>query len=162
MGRWTSWGTGLLALFLLLVLQTLGFAEERYTVKTGDSLYKIAKAYGVSIVALKAANHLETENLRPRQVLVIPASREKRTLEAVQPPVSEVAKKPSVESVSYLVKKGDIEELGRMLKEILENDERRREMGARGNNYVLSRFSLDLLAARHEEFYSKAILNVNG
>jgi peptidoglycan endopeptidase LytE len=107
MGRWTSWGAGLFALFLLLILQTLGFAEERYTVKTGDSLYKIAKTYGISVVALKAANHLETENLRLRQVLLIPALKEKRTGEAVQPPVREVVKNPSVESVFHVVKKGD-------------------------------------------------------
>ena len=107
MGRWTSWGVGLFVLFLLLVLQTLGFAEERYTVKTGDSLYKISKAYGISVVALKTANHLETENLRLRQVLLIPALKEKRTGEAPQPSVREVVKKPSVESVSHVVKKGD-------------------------------------------------------
>jgi peptidoglycan endopeptidase LytE len=107
MGRWTSWSAGLFVLFLLLVLQTLGFAEERYTVKTGDSLYKISKAFGISVVALKTANHLETENLRLRQVLLIPALREKRTGEATQPPVREVVKNPSVASVSHRVKKGD-------------------------------------------------------
>ena len=107
MGRWTSWSAGLFVLFLLLVLQTLGFAEERYTVKTGDSLYKISKTYGVSILALKAANHLETENLRLHQVLLIPALKEKRTGEAVQPPVREIVKKPFVEPVSHVVKKGD-------------------------------------------------------
>ena len=107
MGRWTSWSAGLFVLFLLLVLQTLGFAEERYTVKTGDSLYKIAKTYGISVVALKAANHFETENLKLHQVLLIPTLKEKRTGEGVQPPVREGVKNPSVASVSRVVKKGD-------------------------------------------------------
>ena len=98
-GRGTSWSAGLFVLLLLFVLQSVGGAEERYAVKSGDSLYKIAKAYGVSIDALKTANHLERENLKLNQVLLIPASKEKQT--------GETPKTSSGDPVSYVVKKGD-------------------------------------------------------
>jgi len=76
-----------------------GFAEERHTVKTGDSLYKISKAHGVSVDALKAANHLERENLKLNQVLLIPNKKGKQAGETV--------KKSSSGGSSYVVKKGD-------------------------------------------------------
>jgi peptidoglycan DL-endopeptidase LytE len=106
-GRWSSWSIGLFVLFLSVLLRTPGFAEERYTVKTGDSLYRISKAYGVSVGALKTANHLEKETLRLNQVLLIPASKEKRTRESVKKSGAETAKRTSVESVPYVVEKGD-------------------------------------------------------
>lgn len=98
-GRWTSWSVGLLTLFLLFVLRSVGGAEERYAVQPGDSLYKIAKTHGVSIDALKTANHLEKDNLKLRQALVIPSLKEKRK--------GETSRKPSSDPVSYVVKKGD-------------------------------------------------------
>lgn len=97
--RGTSWGVGLFVLLLLFILQSVGGAEERYAVKSGDSLYKIAKAYGVSIDAIKTANHLERENLKLNQVLLIPALKEKQT--------GETPKMSSGNPVSYVVKKGD-------------------------------------------------------
>jgi len=81
----------------------MGIGEGRYTVKSGDSLYKIAKSYGVSVDALKAANRLEKENLSLNQVLLVPATVEKQTRETAQKTV----KKPSGETDSYVVKKGD-------------------------------------------------------
>jgi peptidoglycan DL-endopeptidase LytE len=98
-GRGTSWGIGLFVLLLLFVLQSAGAAEERYAVKSGDSLYKIGKIYGVSIDAIKTANHLERENLKLNQVLLIPASRKKQT--------GETPKTSSGSPVSYVVKRGD-------------------------------------------------------
>ncbi|OGP92918.1 MAG: hypothetical protein A2156_10190 [Deltaproteobacteria bacterium RBG_16_48_10] len=99
MGRWTSWGFMVFVLFLLFILQSVGFTEERYTVKPGDSLYKIAKTYDVTIDAIRASNHLEKESLKLNQVLLIPGSKEKRTGETV--------KKSSGETIPYVVKKGD-------------------------------------------------------
>lgn len=46
----------------------------RYTVKPGDSLYKIAQRYWVSVEALKAANGLTGDEIYVGRVLVIPAS----------------------------------------------------------------------------------------
>ena len=100
MGRWTSWSIGL-PILLLFVLQTWGFAEERYAVKPGDSLYKISKIYGVSVDAIKASNHLEREKLKLNKILVIPTSTSKEK----QP--TETFKKPSREPSPYVIKKGD-------------------------------------------------------
>jgi LysM repeat protein len=44
-----------------------------YTVKNGDSLYWIASKYAVSVSALKAANHLQSDSINVGQILTIPA-----------------------------------------------------------------------------------------
>ncbi len=76
-----------------------GLAEERYTVKTGDSLYKISKSFGVSLEVLKKVNGLDGDEIKPRQVILIPTEGEKRR--------EAVVKKHSVETKPYLVRKGD-------------------------------------------------------
>lgn len=43
-----------------------------HVVKTGESLWKIAKSYNVDIVKLKTLNHLHSDNLRPGAKLCIP------------------------------------------------------------------------------------------
>ena len=47
-------------------------AESVYTVKKGDNLTKIATDHGVSIKALRAANNLRTDQIKPGQKLKIP------------------------------------------------------------------------------------------
>ncbi len=47
-------------------------AGNAYTVKSGDSLYTIAKANGVTVDSLKAANGLTSSNIRIGQKLAIP------------------------------------------------------------------------------------------
>ena len=47
--------------------------EQLYTVKSGDSLTKIAHEFGVSVKALRAANALKTDRIRVEQKLKIPA-----------------------------------------------------------------------------------------
>ncbi len=47
-----------------------------YTVKSGDTLTKIAKAHGVKIKALQAANNLTTTKIKVGQKLTIPAKAE--------------------------------------------------------------------------------------
>ena len=44
-----------------------------YAVKSGDTLGKIAKANGVTIAALRSANHLKTDQIRVGQKLTIPS-----------------------------------------------------------------------------------------
>jgi LysM repeat protein len=45
----------------------------RYTVQAGDTLYKIAAKYGVTVSAIVTANNITNPNLiHPGQVLVIP------------------------------------------------------------------------------------------
>jgi peptidoglycan endopeptidase LytE len=77
-------------------------AEERYKVMAGDSLHKIAKKFNVSVDALKKANHLEGNALKPSQVLVIPGtSSRKATVESI------AKKKSSPDVAVYVVRKGD-------------------------------------------------------
>ena len=45
-----------------------------YTVKSGDSLYSIARKYNTSINIIKDVNNLESDNLSINQILKIPAS----------------------------------------------------------------------------------------
>ncbi len=46
-------------------------AKTKYQVRPGDSLYRIATAYGVQVSQLKAWNHLTSETIHPGQVLWI-------------------------------------------------------------------------------------------
>jgi LysM repeat protein len=55
---------------LTLPARTTGF--NRYVVRTGDSLFFIARFYGVTVAALKSANALQSDMLFPGQSLVIP------------------------------------------------------------------------------------------
>jgi glycosyltransferase involved in cell wall biosynthesis len=61
----------------------------------------------------------------------------------------------------YLAKKGDYEKLAWLLKDLLENPDRRREMGERGRMFVLERFTLDSLVVRHESFYTRTLEECN-
>ena len=45
---------------------------ESYAVQSGDNLTKIAKKHGVSVPALRKANHLTTDRIKVNQKLVIP------------------------------------------------------------------------------------------
>ena len=72
MGRISFLATGLIALIMLFGFLGQGGAEERYVVKPGDSLYAVSRARGVSIEALKRANQLKRDRIKPNQVLLIP------------------------------------------------------------------------------------------
>jgi cell wall-associated NlpC family hydrolase len=91
--------------FFCLALLAAGAATaaERYTVKPGDSLHKIAKKFHVSVDALKEANRLDGNALRPKQVLVIPGgtSAKKITEKNV------TKKKSGTDATVYVVKQGD-------------------------------------------------------
>ncbi|MGD9392260.1 MAG: LysM peptidoglycan-binding domain-containing protein [Chromatiales bacterium] len=50
-----------------------GSSTRTHRVKSGDTLYGIARQYGVSVGAIEEANGLKTTNLRPGQKLKIPA-----------------------------------------------------------------------------------------
>ena len=67
-----------------------GESEEIYTVKKGDSLWKIANKYNTTVEKLKRANNLKTNTLSVGQKLVIPSI-------SVSPEVSD----------TYIVQKGD-------------------------------------------------------
>lgn len=68
-----------------------------YIVVSGDSLYSIAKKYGVSVDQIKAANNLQSNVLSIGQKLIIPTGETE----------IEIEEKPSVGGVNYIVQKGD-------------------------------------------------------
>lgn len=67
-----------------------GESQEIYTVKKGDSLWKIANKYNTTVEKLKSANNLKANTLSVGQKLVIPSI-------SVSPEVSD----------TYIVQKGD-------------------------------------------------------
>ena len=68
-------------------------SSEYYTVKSGDSLWSIAKKYGISVDELKAANNLTSNVLQIGQRLNIPS-------------MSGITTKPE-NYINYTVKSGD-------------------------------------------------------
>ena len=60
-------------------------AAARYTVKSGDTLSKIAKAHGTSIKALQAENGLVTTKIKVGQKLKIPSKAEPAVVAPVAP-----------------------------------------------------------------------------
>lgn len=60
----------------LKVITNTELPANTYVVKSGDSLYSIAKKYGISVDALKSANNKTTNLLSIGEVLIIPTSNE--------------------------------------------------------------------------------------
>jgi len=74
-----------------------------YTVKTGDTLAKIAKTHGVTVKALQAANKLSTTKISVGKKLKIPVKTEKAATAPVAPaPVPEPATVPAPAPASAL------------------------------------------------------------
>jgi peptidoglycan endopeptidase LytE len=97
-------GMGLIVSFLLFGVCQKGWPEERYTVKPGDTLSKISKSFGVGLGALKKANALSGDAIRPKQVLIIPSMREKKS---PKKRLAATVKRTSGEMDAYVVQKGD-------------------------------------------------------
>ena len=64
--------SNLLSIGEVLIIPTTNSSSITYTVKSGDSLWKIATNYGISVNALKQANNLTSNLLSIGQVLIIP------------------------------------------------------------------------------------------
>jgi N-acetylmuramoyl-L-alanine amidase len=65
--------------------------EKTYTVKSGDNLMKIAKAFGVTVKQLRSYNNLRTDQIRVGQKLKIPVK---------EPPVEATLPPPPVPSLT--------------------------------------------------------------
>jgi len=117
-GRWISVLS--LAVLLIFGLSTSVFADQKYRVKAGDSLAKISKKFRVSIADLKAANGLQSSDLKLKQVLVIPGQKSSQKSGQKSGQTSKSSKKHlaqsspaksqpevSAETETYVVKKGD-------------------------------------------------------
>lgn len=74
------------------ILDYIGYGEDTYTVKSGDSLWSIARKFSISVEELKAANDMVGNLLNIGQVLNIPTK--------VEEPITG-------EYVVYTVKSGD-------------------------------------------------------
>ncbi|NPV03218.1 MAG: LysM peptidoglycan-binding domain-containing protein [Syntrophaceae bacterium] len=89
--------------FVLFLLVPSSADAERYRVRPGDSLYRIAKKFRVSMDSIRSANGLEGDALKVGQVLVIPDGRSAKR----------AAEKPSKDRSSpldpevYVVQRGD-------------------------------------------------------
>ena len=66
-------------------------SSNLYTVKSGDTLYQIARIYNINVDDLKKANNLTSNTLSIGQTLIIPSS-------GAQEPIS---------TNTYIVQKGD-------------------------------------------------------
>jgi peptidoglycan endopeptidase LytE len=114
-GRRIFCGVGLVFLFMLLGLYQVGLADERYTVKPGDSLSRISKTFGVTVEVLREANGLKGNAIKPKQILVIPTQGEKQGGEISKESSARNIKRHSGQGVqrslgetdSYVVQKGD-------------------------------------------------------
>lgn len=57
---------------IILSLPSLAFAAKTHRVKKNDTVYSLAKKYHVTVEELKSANNLVGDNIKPKQLLVIP------------------------------------------------------------------------------------------
>ncbi|HRR41232.1 MAG TPA: NlpC/P60 family protein [Syntrophales bacterium] len=100
-GRRTILTLGLSFLILFIGLGS-AFGSEKYCVKRGDTLCKIARKHGVTPQALRDANGLRNNSLRVKQTLIIPGDKSKTKKKSARagnelPPDREI----------YVVKEGD-------------------------------------------------------
>lgn len=77
-----------------------GSSERIHNVRPGDTLYAIARTYGVSVTAVRQRNGLATDRIRVGECLVVPAGTTitpvpDRRRSSEQPPVTQTATVPS-------------------------------------------------------------------
>jgi len=99
---------GLIVLFSIALVHSESLADSTYRVKSGNNLYTIAKKQGVAVDAIRKANSLTSDRLKPGQVLTIP-SRGATGTSAKASKVSGQAStgKASAKHQVYTVKPGD-------------------------------------------------------
>lgn len=81
--------------------------HSEVVVKRGDFLLRIANQYGVSVEAIKAFNHLRTDDLKVGQVLRIPPSESKVLAATVVAPELPLPAVQATDGQLYRVKSGD-------------------------------------------------------
>lgn len=83
----------LLCLLLMLCVQIVIAQESQvYTVKKGDTLYRIARQHGMTVDDLKRLNNLDNNNIQPGQDLVVSGIPPQTSIEGALPdPVFEPA-----------------------------------------------------------------------
>lgn len=97
----------LIVLFIMLVPYSKGYSEQLYTVKNGDSLYKISKLFNVSIDELKRMNQLKDDRLRPGQTILISNTKQKYPTQTTEVQKEKRIGENQNEIEHYSVKQGD-------------------------------------------------------
>ena len=83
-------------------------ASSTYTIKSGDSLWKIASQHNVSVANLKTWNNLSSDSIFPNQVIKVAAAATGSSVTAPTPAPTPAPSQPVSNSVStYTVKSGD-------------------------------------------------------
>ncbi|WP_243458126.1 3D domain-containing protein [Sporosarcina sp. Te-1] len=97
--------TLIFAVALLIGGTTESFAaSSKYTVKQGDSLYKIAKAHHVSVSELKKWNGLKTNTIQPKQTLHVVNPKKVAANQSTKKAVASSKKTPSRSDTDNVVK----------------------------------------------------------
>lgn len=78
-----------------------------YSVRTGDSLWLIAKNYGTTVTAIKQANNLTTDTIYAGQKLAIPLGTNQSNQTPTNPEPNQVDTKPTVTYTTHTVVSGD-------------------------------------------------------
>lgn len=86
-------------------------SQSSVTVEPGDTLYQISRRHGVSVSAIRRANGLTGNVIRPGQKLVLPGAGDRLSLAPPQrsaPPVRRsVSRPPATSGNDYVVRSGD-------------------------------------------------------
>src|SRR3972149_10399576 len=65
----------ILCVVSIQLLSVEGRADQKYKVKKGDTLYRIARNYGVSVKQIKQANGLRVSDIKPGDRIVVPSKK---------------------------------------------------------------------------------------
>lgn len=79
-------------------------ASSKYTVKQGDSLYKIAKTHHVSVNQLKSWNGLKSNSIHPKQTLHVVNPKKVAANQTTKKDVASSKKTPSRSNTDNVVK----------------------------------------------------------
>jgi len=69
----------ILCVVSIQLLSVEGRADQKYKVKKGDTLYRIARNYGVSVKQIKQANGLRVSDIKPGDRIVVPIRKTVKT-----------------------------------------------------------------------------------
>lgn len=102
-----KWFLGMIIAFCLtLTWGPVVLASQYYVVKSGDSLWGIAKKYGTSVDKLIALNNLKSERLQIGDKLRLPSATSEISSASTRNPVSRGSNR-SISTKEYVVQKGD-------------------------------------------------------
>jgi cell wall-associated NlpC family hydrolase len=139
--------------FLMLILFFSQAHADLYTVKKGDSLYKIARKFHTTVKKIKRLNGLRSNILRPGQKLIVPGRRfkPKKSLETI----TFIEEKSGNLSSRAVVKAGN--EIYPITNIVLEEGEKLADALSTPFNVPYDNWSLSIL---EDPEYKSAILKV--